>query len=155
MNDTDPRILGLKLRALELTTRSENSLLFEGIKTLGELCAKTEKLLLGIPHFGKISLKEVKEKLAIWDLGLDGIHMSSARPWERRIVQIAAALRNKVKLGDAADREVEVVEFLPSVFALCDDGTLWELDSLEGVGASWHRYPDIPQTDRAEPRRPC
>jgi len=43
-----------------------------GIKTIGQLSAKTEPDLLGTPNFGQTSLNEVKQKLAELGLSLSG-----------------------------------------------------------------------------------
>ncbi len=56
--------LSMPISALDLSARSSHCLLGEGIKTIGDLLAKTEKALLDVRNFGKVSLNEVAEKLA-------------------------------------------------------------------------------------------
>jgi DNA-directed RNA polymerase alpha subunit len=55
---------------LKLSVRSDNSLRNYGIKTVGELCEKTEADLLRYKNFGRKSLKEIKELLAEMGLSL-------------------------------------------------------------------------------------
>jgi DNA-directed RNA polymerase subunit alpha len=55
---------------LELSVRSANCLYFEGILYVGELVQKTELDLLKLRHFGRKSLKEVKECLQEMGLSL-------------------------------------------------------------------------------------
>jgi len=51
------------VRDLELSIRSENCLLRGGIHTIGDLLQKTKEDLLKIRNLGKISLKEIGERL--------------------------------------------------------------------------------------------
>lgn len=60
------------VRDLELSVRSENCLLRGGVHLIGELVARTRDDLLKIRNLGKISLKEIEEKLAKFDLHLSG-----------------------------------------------------------------------------------
>lgn len=60
------------VRDLELSVRSENCLLRGGVHVIGELVSKTRDDLLKIRNLGKISLKEIEEKLARFDLHLSG-----------------------------------------------------------------------------------
>ena len=53
---------------LELSVRSSNCLRRENIQTVGELITYSETDLLHIPHFGRRSLREVKE--VVHNLGL-------------------------------------------------------------------------------------
>jgi DNA-directed RNA polymerase subunit alpha len=55
--------LSRPVRDLELSIRSENCLLRGGIHTIGDLLQKTREDLLKIRNLGKISLKEIGEKL--------------------------------------------------------------------------------------------
>ena len=55
--------LSRPVRELELSIRSENCLLRGGIHTIGDLLNKTKEDLLKIRNLGKISLKEIGEKL--------------------------------------------------------------------------------------------
>ena len=58
------------IKDLEFSVRSRNCLKKAGIQTLGELVAKKTSELLEIKNFGKKSLKEVREKLAQFNLSL-------------------------------------------------------------------------------------
>jgi len=59
----DPFLLR-PVRDLELSIRSENCLLRGGIHTVGDLVSRSKDDLLKIRNLGKISLKEILEKLA-------------------------------------------------------------------------------------------
>jgi len=56
-------ILSRPVRELELSIRSENCLLRGGIQTIGDLVHKTREDLLKIRNLGKISLREIEEKV--------------------------------------------------------------------------------------------
>ena len=60
------------VRDLELSVRSENCLLRGGVHIIGELVSRTRDDLLKIRNLGKISLKEIEEKLSKFDLHLSG-----------------------------------------------------------------------------------
>jgi DNA-directed RNA polymerase subunit alpha len=60
--------LALPINDLNLTVRSYNCLMREGVHTVGELTARSEADLLDIRNFGQKSIDEVKAKLA--ELGL-------------------------------------------------------------------------------------
>jgi DNA-directed RNA polymerase subunit alpha len=60
--------LALPINDLNLTVRSYNCLMREGVHTVGELTARSEADLLDIRNFGQKSIVEVKAKLA--ELGL-------------------------------------------------------------------------------------
>ena len=62
--------LALPINDLNLTVRSYNCLMREGVHTVGELVARSEADLLDIRNFGQKSIDEVKEKLAELGLGL-------------------------------------------------------------------------------------
>lgn len=53
---------------LNLSVRARKALQALGIRTIGELAARTEAELMGVKNFGQTSLEEVKERLA--DIGL-------------------------------------------------------------------------------------
>ena len=59
----ESEFLSRPVRDLELSIRSENCLLRGGIHTIGDLLHKTREDLLKIRNLGKISLKEIGEKL--------------------------------------------------------------------------------------------
>lgn len=58
------------IKDLEFSVRSRNCLKKAGIQSLGELVNKKVSELLEIKNFGKKSLKEVREKLSQFNLGL-------------------------------------------------------------------------------------
>lgn len=60
------------VRELELSVRSENCLLRGGVHVIGELVSRTRDDLLKIRNLGKISLREIEEKLSKFDLNLSG-----------------------------------------------------------------------------------
>src|SRR3954454_16653829 len=60
------------IEELELGVRSYNCLKRVGIETIGDLVGKTENELAAIPNFGKKSIEEVKETLALHGLKLRG-----------------------------------------------------------------------------------
>lgn len=60
------------VRDLELSVRSENCLLRGGVHLIGELVSRTREDLLKIRNLGKISLREIEDKLAKFDLHLSG-----------------------------------------------------------------------------------
>jgi len=55
--------LSMSITALDPSVRATHCLEAEGIKTLGELCERTEADMLKIRNFGKTSLRELKKKL--------------------------------------------------------------------------------------------
>ena len=63
-------LLGKSVDMMELSVRSKNCLDSENILTIRELVRLTEQDLLKVRNFGKTSLKEVKNKLALLGLGL-------------------------------------------------------------------------------------
>lgn len=70
----DPHALAEKLTApigtLELSVRASNCIEAENIKTVGDLCRRTEEEMLEVRNFGKTSLTEVKKKLTALGLTL-------------------------------------------------------------------------------------
>ncbi len=65
-------VLARSIDTLELSVRSRRCMERLGIKTIGQLSAKTEPDLLGAANFGQTSLNEVKQKLAELGLSLTG-----------------------------------------------------------------------------------
>jgi DNA-directed RNA polymerase subunit alpha len=63
---------GRPVRDLELSVRSENCLMRGGVHFIGELVSRSRGDLLKIRNLGKISLKEIEEKLTKFDLTLSG-----------------------------------------------------------------------------------
>lgn len=60
------------VRDLELSVRSENCLLRGGVHLIGDLIGRSREDLLKIRNLGRISLREIEEKLALFDLTLSG-----------------------------------------------------------------------------------
>ncbi len=60
------------VRDLELSVRSENCLMRGGVHYIGELVSRSRADLLKIRNLGKISLREIEEKLTKFDLSLSG-----------------------------------------------------------------------------------
>lgn len=60
------------VRDLELSVRSENCLMRGGVHYIGELVSRSRADLLKIRNLGKISLREIEEKLTKFDLTLSG-----------------------------------------------------------------------------------
>jgi DNA-directed RNA polymerase subunit alpha len=60
------------VRDLELSVRSENCLMRGGVHFIGELVSRSRSDLLKIRNLGKISLREIEEKLTKFDLTLSG-----------------------------------------------------------------------------------
>lgn len=77
-------VLSRSIKSLDLSTRSYNALMYEGIEYIGDLVVKTEWDLLRLPYFGKKSLREVKEVLSEWELQLG---MNTAWPSDREQVE--------------------------------------------------------------------
>ncbi|HEY3242642.1 MAG TPA: DNA-directed RNA polymerase subunit alpha [Phycisphaerae bacterium] len=89
MTEMDPELqakLDRPIGDLDLSVRARNCLESARITTVGQLATKTESDLLRVRSFGKTSLREVKRKLADWDLTL-GMSFSSApaEPVEERV----------------------------------------------------------------------
>jgi DNA-directed RNA polymerase subunit alpha len=55
--------LSMPISALDLSTRALHCLESEGIKTVGEVLRKSERDLLEMRNFGRVSLQELREKL--------------------------------------------------------------------------------------------
>lgn len=62
--------LGKGLRELSLTPLAGNILHSEGVSTVGALIALTEMDLLKMPNLGCKTLRDIKEKLAVFGLAL-------------------------------------------------------------------------------------
>lgn len=60
------------IRELELSVRSENCLMRGGVQCIGELVTLSRADLLKIRNLGKVSLKEIEEKLTKFSLSLSG-----------------------------------------------------------------------------------
>ncbi|WP_300522332.1 DNA-directed RNA polymerase subunit alpha [Aminiphilus sp.] len=62
--DPEDALVSRPIRDLELSMRSENCLLRGGVHTIGDLLSRSHEELLKIRNLGKISLREIEEKLA-------------------------------------------------------------------------------------------
>lgn len=71
--------LAMSLDDLGLASRAMNCLTREGIRTVGELVARSEKDLNDIRHFGQKSIEEIKAKLAGLGMELKPSPMGSLR----------------------------------------------------------------------------
>ncbi len=65
-------ILSRGIKDLELSVRSENCLLRGGVHTIGDLVSKSRSELMKIRNLGKISLREIEEKLEKFSIALPG-----------------------------------------------------------------------------------
>ncbi|MDO4987927.1 MAG: DNA-directed RNA polymerase subunit alpha [Synergistes sp.] len=70
--DSENVFLSRPVKDLELSVRSENCLLRGGVHRIGDLVVKTRDELLKIRNLGRISLREIEEKLSKFDLHLSG-----------------------------------------------------------------------------------
>lgn len=68
----DNPVFSRPVRDLELSVRSENCLMRGGVNQIGDLVSLSRGDLLKIRNLGKISLKEIEEKLTKFDLALQG-----------------------------------------------------------------------------------
>jgi len=68
----DDSVLSRPIKDLELSVRSENCLLRGGIHRIGDLVSRPKEELLKIRNLGKISLREIEEKLGKFGLSLKG-----------------------------------------------------------------------------------
>ena len=64
-------VLNKKIDEMELSVRSYNCLINEGIKYIGDLVQKSETDMLRLPNFGRKSLNELKENLKSMGLSFD------------------------------------------------------------------------------------
>ena len=64
-------LLSKKIDEMELSVRSYNCLINEGIKYIGDLVQKSELDMLRLPNFGRKSLNELKENLKAMGLSFD------------------------------------------------------------------------------------
>lgn len=91
------RVLIQPVENVELSVRAQNCLNNADIRTLGELCQKTETKMLKYRNFGKKSLDEIIEKMEKMGLGL-GMDMSE---------ELAIALNAEADRLRAEDKEDE------------------------------------------------
>ena len=96
---------------LELSIRSENCLLRGGIQTVGELLSKSREDLLKIRNLGKISLKEILERLDVLGYELKPSVQSSDQSSEVPATEEKEEKEEKEEdKGNEAETENEVQE---------------------------------------------
>lgn len=66
----DDSLLAKPVEDLELSVRSRRCLSRLGVRSIGDLAAKTEAELLGCKNFGVTSLNEIKDRLTVFGLNL-------------------------------------------------------------------------------------
>ena len=64
------RLYAMPIEELDLSVRPYNCLKRAGINTIGDLVQRTEEEIVNVKNFGRKSLDEVKEKLAVLGLKL-------------------------------------------------------------------------------------
>ncbi len=79
-NREENSLMARGVRELELSIRSENCLLRGGIHTIGDLVSRSKEDLLKIRNLGKISLREIEEKMAKYGIVLQDEKAGSENP---------------------------------------------------------------------------
>ncbi|MCF7936231.1 MAG: DNA-directed RNA polymerase subunit alpha [Synergistales bacterium] len=80
----DDAFLSRPVRDLELSIRSENCLLRGGVHTVGDLVGRSRDELLKIRNLGKISLREIEEKLEAFGYTLRPAGSESRKKQQRQ-----------------------------------------------------------------------
>jgi len=89
----------IPISRLEFSIRTENCLNSAGLRTIGDIMAKSERELMEIRNFGQRCLREVKEILGVFDLSLrEGPILSLEEQMQSAIARARAA---KHKYEDA------------------------------------------------------
>jgi excisionase family DNA binding protein len=89
--------LSTPIEGLELSTRSKNALVNQGVKTVAQLVPHTEQELLKLPNLGGISLAEIKALLKRY-----GLRLGMEIPQPDRVAPPEPARREKAR-KDGAD----------------------------------------------------
>ncbi len=92
-------ILATQIRDLNLTIRTFNCLWRAGIKTLGDICMKSQRQLLKVRNLGRNSLNEIKDKLADYDyyyMDLDS-NAQKAHPKEESVADICEQVAEEIQ----------------------------------------------------------
>ena len=90
LGDRDPLDIGVE--ELEFSVRALNCFKNEGIRTVRDLVVLTEAELLRVPNFGRRTLREVKEILAVFDLKLrDSVLMNAEEQMTHAMARARAA----------------------------------------------------------------
>lgn len=90
LGDRDP--LDIDVEELEFSVRALNCFKNEGIRTVRDLVVLTEAELLRVPNFGRRTLREVKEILAVFDLKLrDSVLMNAEEQMTHAMARARAA----------------------------------------------------------------
>ena len=90
LGDRDPLDIGVE--ELEFSVRALNCFKNEGIRTVRDLVVLPEAELLRVPNFGRRTLREVKEILAVFDLKLrDSVLMNAEEQMTHAMARVRAA----------------------------------------------------------------
>lgn len=90
LGDRDPLDIGVE--ELEFSVRALNCFKNEGIRTVRDLVVLPEAELLRVPNFGRRTLREVKEILAVFNLQLrDSVLMNVEEQMTHAMVRARAA----------------------------------------------------------------
>lgn len=114
-------ILKTPIRDLNLTIRSFNCLYRSGIKTLGDICMKSQRQLLKVRNLGRNSLNEIKAKLAEYDyyyMDLDS-NAQKAHPEEESVVDICEQVVDEMEEEPKKDAPIDY-DFHSTYQALAD-----------------------------------
>jgi hypothetical protein len=85
----------IPLSRLELSVRTTNCLYNAGLRTIGDVMAKSEQELMALPNFGRRSLKEVRELLGSFNLALrEGPVLSLEQQMQSALIRARAAKHN-------------------------------------------------------------
>ncbi len=106
-------ILATPIRNLNLTIRTFNCLYRSGIKTLGDICMKSQRQLLKVRNLGRNSLNEIKDKLAEYDyyyMDLDS-NAQKAHPKEESAVDICEQVAEEMQEKPEMKPIVSVEEY--------------------------------------------
>ena len=108
--DRKPENSDAPIHDLELSIRSENCLLRGGIQTVGELLSKSRDDLLKIRNLGKISLKEILDRLEVLGYELKPSVPSSEVPAKEEDEGKEAESETETETEDEVQAEAEPVE---------------------------------------------
>ena len=108
--DRKPENSDAPIHDLELSIRSENCLLRGGIQTVGELLSKSRDDLLKIRNLGKISLKEILDRLEVLGYELKPSAPSSEVPAKEEDEGKEAESETETETEDEVQAEAEPVE---------------------------------------------
>jgi hypothetical protein len=135
----DDEGLAAPLSVLGLSVRASNALLNSGFSTVGDIVARTETELAGLPSIGAFTIIDIKTKLIAHSLTL-----RANSPGPRKS-------RRRSRTAERPSGEERLRLLVDAKQGACDCGTwfLWRLRS----GGSWHRYACKPMPDGMAQRR--